>query len=149
MLLYLMLYFSICLFVTLWLFVFVFFFKQKTAYEMRISDWSSDVCSSDLPRGRSMGGTPRAAPSTSFRKNRLTPLQAISTFPLVITVIFPWKAQSAVPSSGTNCSRAFPRRCRTATVTGPMPPLERMSPTLSRGRCAQTSEERWVGKEGG
>src|SRR3546814_9464209 len=29
-------------------FVFFFFFKQKTAYEMRISDWSSDVCSSDL-----------------------------------------------------------------------------------------------------
>src|SRR3546814_1510704 len=28
----------------------VFFFKQKTAYEMRISDWSSDVCSSDLLR---------------------------------------------------------------------------------------------------
>src|SRR3546814_9878351 len=27
-----------------------FFFKQKTAYEMRISDWSSDVCSSDLGR---------------------------------------------------------------------------------------------------
>src|SRR3546814_1674712 len=29
-------------------YMFVFFFKQKTAYEMRISDWSSDVCSSDL-----------------------------------------------------------------------------------------------------
>src|SRR3546814_4843851 len=29
----------------------VFFFKQKTAYEMRISDWSSDVCSSDLATG--------------------------------------------------------------------------------------------------
>src|SRR3546814_20210788 len=29
-----------------------FFFKQKTAYEMRISDWSSDVCSSDLRPGR-------------------------------------------------------------------------------------------------
>src|SRR3546814_10617603 len=28
----------------------IFFFKQKTAYEMRISDWSSDVCSSDLPK---------------------------------------------------------------------------------------------------
>src|SRR3546814_1158096 len=28
-----------------------FFFKQKTAYEMRISDWSSDVCSSDLQPG--------------------------------------------------------------------------------------------------
>src|SRR3546814_2036001 len=32
----------------------VFFFKQKTAYEMRISDWSSDVCSSDL--GQYIGG---------------------------------------------------------------------------------------------
>src|SRR3546814_7174993 len=30
------------------MYVIVFFFKQKTAYEMRISDWSSDVCSSDL-----------------------------------------------------------------------------------------------------
>src|SRR3546814_2314153 len=30
------------------IFCFFFFFKQKTAYEMRISDWSSDVCSSDL-----------------------------------------------------------------------------------------------------
>src|SRR3546814_9202963 len=34
------------------MFVFIFFFKQKTAYEMRISDWSSDVCSSDLCPGR-------------------------------------------------------------------------------------------------
>src|SRR3546814_11486455 len=31
---------------------FIFFFKQKTAYEMRISDWSSDVCSSDLFAGK-------------------------------------------------------------------------------------------------
>src|SRR3546814_1770787 len=30
--------------------VYFFFFKQKTAYELRISDWSSDVCSSDLIR---------------------------------------------------------------------------------------------------
>src|SRR3546814_4462974 len=35
---------------------FCFFFKQKTAYEMRISDWSSDVCSSDLhAQGSKMG----------------------------------------------------------------------------------------------
>src|SRR3546814_18051194 len=51
--------------------VVVFFFKQKTAYEMRISDWSSDVCSSDLsqpaglsrPRGRAadlVAGLPHA-----------------------------------------------------------------------------------------
>src|SRR3546814_2583044 len=31
-----------------YMYLFFFFFKQKTAYEMRISDWSSDVCSSDL-----------------------------------------------------------------------------------------------------
>src|SRR3546814_2956325 len=31
-----------------YIYCFFFFFKQKTAYEMRISDWSSDVCSSDL-----------------------------------------------------------------------------------------------------
>src|SRR3546814_1708962 len=43
-----------CVSFVLWLLIF-FFFKQKTAYEMRISDWSSDVCSSDLTvwgRGR-------------------------------------------------------------------------------------------------
>src|SRR3546814_2328875 len=34
--------------VILFFYIFFFFFKQKTAYEMRISDWSSDVCSSDL-----------------------------------------------------------------------------------------------------
>src|SRR3546814_17775277 len=52
-------------------YVFVFFFKQKTAYEMRISDWSSDVCSSDLVgrsgteellgRGARLGGLRRTA----------------------------------------------------------------------------------------
>src|SRR3546814_4120289 len=35
--------------------MFLVFFKQKTAYEMRISDWSSDVCSSDLLEPRDMG----------------------------------------------------------------------------------------------
>src|SRR3546814_1910298 len=39
-------------FYVLCFFVVFFFFKQKTAYEMRISDWSSDVCSSDLCRTR-------------------------------------------------------------------------------------------------
>src|SRR3546814_6562083 len=39
----------------------VFFFKQKTAYEMRISDWSSDVCSSDL------GATRRRIPDIGRR----------------------------------------------------------------------------------
>src|SRR3546814_9921376 len=40
------------------IYVLVFFFKQKTAYERRISDWSSDVCSSDLALGKEAGGGP-------------------------------------------------------------------------------------------
>src|SRR3546814_17504568 len=38
-----------------------FFFKQKTAYELRISDWSSDVCSSDLLDRRGRGGAGQSA----------------------------------------------------------------------------------------
>src|SRR3546814_4372878 len=38
----------VCLMLYAMFFFAFFFFKQKTAYEMRISDWSSDVCSSDL-----------------------------------------------------------------------------------------------------
>src|SRR3546814_9085592 len=37
------------------LLIICFFFKQETAYEMRISDWSSDVCSSDLTLDREAG----------------------------------------------------------------------------------------------
>src|SRR3546814_5479166 len=49
-----------------WLWIF-FFFKQKTAYEMRISDWSSDVCSSDLARGFQLGRRER---SRAVRRNQ-------------------------------------------------------------------------------
>src|SRR3546814_3465675 len=65
---------------------FVFFFKQKTAYEMRISDWSSDVCSSDLRRASPPGSgearlrqaeSPTLSPATSHRF--LTALHAAET----------------------------------------------------------------------
>src|SRR3546814_17516289 len=58
------------------LFVFV---KQKTAYEMRISDWSSDVCSSDLdrPAGRSAGPDP-AGPPCSMARASLVPCHCAS-----------------------------------------------------------------------
>src|SRR3546814_9627750 len=48
------------------LYVFLFFFKQTTAYEMRISDWSSDVCSSDL----SMAGNRRPGRARGQRHQR-------------------------------------------------------------------------------
>src|SRR3546814_1764492 len=47
-----------------------FFFKQKTAYEMRISDWSSDVCSSDLPAYMGIGPVPATA--NALRRAGLT-----------------------------------------------------------------------------
>src|SRR3546814_5304177 len=62
-----------CLCLLFWLFF--FFFKQKTAYEMRISDWSSDVCSSDLLHRRrhpDLGRVVRGArPRTSVVAVRL------------------------------------------------------------------------------
>src|SRR3546814_13191624 len=51
----------------------LFFFKQKTAYEMRISDWSSDVCSSDLRgRGTRCPSHPRRARSTGLSRRAMT-----------------------------------------------------------------------------
>src|SRR3546814_18473256 len=58
-----------------------FFFKQKTAYEMRISDWSSDVCSSDLDHGpeprserRNRDRPRRRFGRRAFRLGQLSPL---------------------------------------------------------------------------
>src|SRR3546814_4947581 len=48
---------------------FVFFFKQKTAYEMRISDWSSDVCSSDLKDGKGIWDNDDAVWKTALDVN--------------------------------------------------------------------------------
>src|SRR3546814_7602812 len=48
--------------------VILFFFKQKTAYEMRISDWSSDVCSSDLPQGRTRQGRVQRLKRVQFQQ---------------------------------------------------------------------------------
>src|SRR3546814_11487428 len=59
-----------------------FFFKQKTAYEMRISDWSSDVCSSDLhrksrpmPKAAAPGSRPSIpAPTASAQRRQTHPV---------------------------------------------------------------------------
>src|SRR3546814_17874544 len=47
--------------------VICFFFKQKTAYDMRISDWSSDVCSSDLRLAISSGWRPLYGSTAAIR----------------------------------------------------------------------------------
>src|SRR3546814_2101168 len=50
----------------------IFFFKQKTAYEMRISDWSSDVCSSDLEAMQGPRQPPLPGPERSGCAGRRT-----------------------------------------------------------------------------
>src|SRR3546814_9628435 len=68
-----------------------FFFKQKTAYEMRISDWSSDVCSSDLPghraarlrRHRGGGEVPAARGG-----DRMSPISDLPGWAALLTALF-------------------------------------------------------------
>src|SRR3546814_10834015 len=67
-----------------------FFFKQKTAYEMRISDWSSDVCSSDL-RMRVLCGqgvAPALATPSFFRDKGLDLVPGIGLLPATVPGAF-------------------------------------------------------------
>src|SRR3546814_4582863 len=96
-----------------------FFFKQKTAYEMRISDWSSDVCSSDLPAVASAAGQCRSAyPSHRGRTYRALP---------------------AHPQSGrTRCELRFrPRRLSFRGLCG----RARLPAEPERRACLARSEE--------
>src|SRR3546814_5336972 len=64
----------------------MFFFKQKTAYEMRISDWSSDVCSSDLDHATGWSSTV-SHPARHLIRALPTPLN--DRGPLVPTYLLP------------------------------------------------------------
>src|SRR3546814_3718462 len=76
-----------------------FFFKQKTAYEMRISDWSSDVCSSDLVAGhhqlRHQVLEHRAAPREQRRVAVDVGQQAPQSEPRVLRQLAPGDADEA------------------------------------------------------
>src|SRR3546814_8424835 len=77
---------------------FFFFFKQKTAYEMRISDWSSDVCSSDLP----MALTPimqTPITQTQARTSTPPPRQPLGDQFRMRPGLMPW-TRSYAPESG-------------------------------------------------
>src|SRR3546814_1988026 len=76
-------------YVILFIFILFFFFKQKTAYEMRISDWSSDVCSSDLKSLRSpVIGQDQFA-------GRLVAARPVGNFAVPV-VLFPWGAHAII-----------------------------------------------------
>src|SRR3546814_7073084 len=76
-------------------FVIVFFFKQKTAYEMRISDWSSDVCSSDLlAAGRLVVIVERLHPALA-RHRRAAGKHRIEQLLLVVEIIIEQRVMDA------------------------------------------------------
>src|SRR3546814_4890682 len=79
----------------------VFFFKQKTAYELRISDWSSDVCSSDL--------TICVSPSIATPINRVRVVCALG---LTIATFWPTSALTMVdlPALGAPTTATKPQR---------------------------------------
>src|SRR3546814_14521717 len=96
-------------------YVVFFFFKQKTAYDLRISDWSSDVCSSDLkpgaggvktppapftPPGRSAESQSGPSRSTNAERAAITSAGAIdSDEELMLPVITPSPAAAAASAS--------------------------------------------------
>src|SRR3546814_6009081 len=100
-------------------YVLFFFFKQKTAYEMRISDWSSDVCSSDL--------TTQRIDFSSLRMDDIEPKK--SEFPRR-------NDQAKLPPEG-------------ATPTPPVSPVQQIKPvSRSEERrvgkeCVSTCRSRW------
>src|SRR3546814_9163585 len=80
--------------------VIFFFFKQKTAYEMRISDWSSDVCSSDLRAGveaRSRFAKNRRGKSSESRHCAQLWKNAASH---LMPLIFMWESMQVLLAAG-------------------------------------------------
>src|SRR3546814_1771506 len=73
-----------------------FFFKQKTAYEMRISDWSSDVCSSDL---EIFGFQISASDDPSWSRRRVSLVVPARSAPCVWIVDRPDRAERVVARS--------------------------------------------------
>src|SRR3546814_9418960 len=87
----------------------VCFFKQKTAYEMRISDWSSDVCSSDLGEARSARRRSRrigARTGESRQGVRLYPAHAARRYGSLGTVMVRERSRGRMTTP--RAARAFP-----------------------------------------
>src|SRR3546814_3225195 len=100
-----------CLYITLLLrfcsFVFFFFFKQKTAYEMRISDWSSDVCSSDLVAVRML-----KAGELDIAEFNLAPLSEAAPGTKALTLPFLFRDATHMRSEERRVGKECVRTCR-------------------------------------
>src|SRR3546814_13697030 len=124
--------------------LFIFVFKQKTAYEMRISDWSSDVCSSDLHalprpslrRPRSPSHAPRPHHAAIQRHHRRGDEQYLPRHRPRRVARDP--GHPAAPSTSSSRSFAMSNYLFAIFTFS----FRRILPTI------KTSEERLVGKEG-
>src|SRR3546814_8424572 len=115
------------------MFALLFFFKQKTAYEMRISDWSSDGCSSDLIKGSRF-----ARFEAALERDGIAYLAAIRILPLVPA----WVGNLLPVAVDIRLRWVF-----LATLAGVAPLTIVMSGIGSRLQSLTRSEERRVGKE--
>src|SRR3546814_5305599 len=78
--------------------MYFFFFKQKTAYELRISDWSSDVCSSDLVSRRPPLLKIACGMGSSLSREYLTrALQAAGITALFLKSLISWRSVPTLP----------------------------------------------------
>src|SRR3546814_8674061 len=93
--------------ISLLVFVLFFFFKQKTAYEMRISDWSSDVCSSDLDDviAQNVAGI-----AFLFKKNKIDSFVGIGSFVDKNTIKITNSEGKSEQITGKNIIRSEERR---------------------------------------
>src|SRR3546814_18342044 len=107
------------------------FFKQKTAYELRISDWSSDVCSSDLPSIGAPISERRAAPVPDHQHKCVTRGHgnpAMRRF-----------RSGGTAGSAETCSGHCQARIRGGKLYGPMRSEERRVGK----ECVSTCRSRW------
>src|SRR3546814_15948344 len=127
---------------------YVFFFKQKTAYEMRISDWSSDVCSSDLwqfaplyghrcaeESRRGTGGCQDrwragASPRTGDRRRLMSTANRLTRFFTTLAAVATFAAAVA-PVSGVAATYDA-RNGQVETADTPRPILLAKSPQASK-----------------
>src|SRR3546814_8708281 len=90
-----------------------FFFKQKTAYEMRISDWSSDVCSSDLRRiraDRPLHLFQSSLVAIAAGEEPLRGKRHLSASPRLRVNLFPYVSASSAPVPNPALTVSLPNR---------------------------------------
>src|SRR3546814_5555018 len=104
------------------MFLTIFFFKQQTAYEMRISDWSSDVCSSDLAPffwlSPVMSNTEQASPSRCAAMPSSAPIVTTPVPPMPETMMLNAPSESAASTGSGRSVCASPASAETLGLRG-------------------------------